>query len=135
MELMNKTVTFDTPALYGDHHVQEVRRLLLEMPGVEDVYASSAFHIVDVTYDPDKVQEADLVRKLDEAGYLGELLLPQEKGFAMYQQDDRSAVFFRHTDVFETTRKVVSFAQNVNTSGRPLWNCPGFGVIKNKMED
>ena len=132
---MNKTVTFDTPALYGDHHVVEVRRLLLEMPGVEDVYASSAFHIVDVTYDPDKVQEAELVRKLDEAGYLGEFMLPQEKGFAMYQQDDRSSVFFRHTDVFETSRKVVSFAQNVNTSGRPLWSCPGFGVIKSKMEE
>ena len=132
---MKKTMTFDTPALYGDHHVVEVRRLLLEMPGVEDVYASSAFHIVDVTYDPDKVQEADLAHKLDEAGYLGKFLLPQEKGVAMYQESDRSLAFFRHTDVFETTRKVVSFTQNVNYSGRPLWNCPGFGVIKNKMED
>ena len=132
---MNKTVTFETPALYGDHHVVEVRRLLLELPGVEDVYASSAFHIIDVTYDPDKVQEADLARKLDESGYLGGLMLPQEMGVAMYQESDRSSTFFRHTDVFETSRKVVSFAQNVNSSGRPLWNCPGFGVIKNKMED
>jgi hypothetical protein len=90
---------------------------------------------VDVTYDPDKVQEADIAQKLDEAGYLGELMLPHEKGVAMYQESDRSAAFFRHTDIFETSRKVVSFAQNVNTGGRPLWSCPGFGVIKNKMED
>ena len=27
-------VTYETPALYGDHHVLEVRRILLELPGV-----------------------------------------------------------------------------------------------------
>ena len=133
---MKKTVTFDTPALYGDHHVLEVRRILLGLPGVEDVYASSAFRIVDVTYDTDKVQEAEIGKKLDEAGYLGEWLLPSETGAAAYlQEGDRSLVYFRHTEVFETSRQVVSFAQNVGYSGRPLWNCPGFGVIKSKMEE
>ena len=42
------------PAMYGDHHVLEVRRILLAMPGVEDVYASSGFQTVQVTYDPAK---------------------------------------------------------------------------------
>jgi copper chaperone CopZ len=132
---MKKTVTFDTPALYGDHHVVEVRRLLQELPGVEDVYASSAFRIVDVTYDDAVIAEAQLGQKLDEAGYLGELVSPQELGDAVYAAGDRSMAYFRHTDVFETSRQVVSFAQKVAYSGRPLWNCPGFGVIKNKMED
>jgi copper chaperone CopZ len=132
---MNKTVTFDTPALYGDHHVLEVRRLLLEIPGVQDVYASSAFRVVDVTFDPEKVEEAVIARKLGDTGYLGEWLLPEEQGVASYAQSDRSKAYFRHTEVYETSRQMVSFAQRVSYSGRPLWNCPGFGVIKNKMED
>ena len=37
--------------MYGDHHVVEVRRLLLEMPGVTDVYASSSFQVVEVAFD------------------------------------------------------------------------------------
>jgi copper chaperone CopZ len=132
---MNKTVTFDTPALYGDHHVLEVRNLLLKIPGVQDVYASSAFHVVDVTFDPDKVDEDLISHTLDDAGYLSELDLPAEQDVVAYQQSSRSPAFFRHTQVFETSRQVVSFAQRVGYSGRPLWNCPGFGVIKNKMEE
>lgn len=132
---MKKTVTFNTPSLYGDHHVLEVRRILFELPGVEDVYASSAFRVVDVTYDTEKIDEASIAKQLEEAGYLGEWLLPSETGAAAYLESDKSLAFFRHTEVFETSRQVVSFAQRVNYSGRPLWNCPGFGVIKNKMED
>lgn len=130
-----KKVTFETPALYGDHHVVDVRRLLLEVTGVEDVYASSAFHTVEVQYDPAKVSEQVIHQKLAEAGYLNELPLPAEASQATYLLADRSQVFFRHTDVFETTRQVVGFTQNVSYTGRPLWNCPGMGVIKSKMED
>lgn len=132
---MKKKITFDTPALYGDHHVQEVRRILLDVPGVEDVYASSAFLAVEVTFDPDKVEEKVIADKLNEAGYLGELTLPVEADAATYLDSDRSQSFFRHTQVFENTRNVVSFSQKVAYSGRPLWSCPGFGVIKNVMED
>jgi copper chaperone CopZ len=132
---MKKTITYDTPALYGDHHVVEVRRLLLEHPGVEDVYASSAFRIVEVTFDDEKVSEAELSQKLGEAGYLGEWLQPQEQSTPVYLQDERIPSYFRHTEVFETSRQVVSFAQKVSYSGRPLWNCPGFGVIKSRMEE
>jgi len=132
---MNKTVTFDTPALYGDHHVLEVRSLLLKISGVQDVYASSAFHVVDVTFDPDKVEEDFISHTLDEAGYLSELEMPVEKGVAAYGQRESSPAFFRHTQVFEASRQTVGFAQTVGYSGRPLWNCPGFGMIKNKMEE
>jgi copper chaperone CopZ len=132
---MKKNVTFDTPALYGDHHVLEVRRLLLETSGVEDVYASSAFRIVEVTFEDAKVSEAEISQKLGEAGYLGEWMLPQEQSTPSYLQGDRMPSYFRHTEVFETSRQVVSFAQKVSYSGKPLWNCPGFGVIKSKMEE
>jgi hypothetical protein len=132
---MKKTVTFDTPALYGDHHVLEVRRLLLEYPGVEDVYASSAFRIVEITFDEAKVSEPELSQKLGEAGYLGDWMLPQEQSTAQYLEGDKALSYFRHTEVFETSRQVVSFAQKVSYSGKPLWNCPGFGVIKSKMEE
>ncbi len=130
-----KTITLEVPALYGDHHVLEVRRILLDTPGVSDVYASSAFQAVEVTYDPAKVDEQEITRKLEEAGYMEEWTLPVEADAATYLEQDRSRSFFRHTAVFETSGQVVSFAQNVSYSGRPLWNCPGMGVIKNMMED
>ena len=129
-----KTISFDLPSLFGDHHVVEVRRLLLEIAGVEDVYASSAFQVVEITFDPDRVTEATLKQTLGEAGYLGELNLAAEAGVAGYQHEGVET-FFRHTASFETTRKVVSFTQQVNYTGRPLWNCPGIGVIKQKMEE
>jgi copper chaperone CopZ len=132
---MRKTVTFDTPALFGDHHVLEVRRMLLDLPGVEDVYASSAFRVVDITYDSDKTNEEAISKVLSSAGYLGEWLQPEEKGVAAETVAERKNNYFRHTEVFETSRQVVSFTQRVSFSGRPLWNCPGLGVINNKMEE
>ncbi len=132
---MKKTITYPTPVLYGDHHVLEVRRLLNEIPGVEDVYASSAFRIVEVTYDAEATSEEQISHILDESGYLSDWLAPTESGRPATEETDRSLVYFRHTEVFETSRQVVSFAQRVNYSGRPLWNCPGFGVIKSKMEE
>lgn len=132
---MNKTVTFDTPVLFGDHHVLEIRRLLSEISGIQHVYASSAFRVVDVTFDPDITSEEAISKVLDEAGYLSEWSGPLETGVPATLESDRALTYFRHTEVFETSREVVSFAQRINYSGKPLWNCPGFGVIKNKMED
>ena len=124
---MEKLV-LDVPALYGDHHVSEARRILLELPGVSDVYASSAFHTIEVTYDPSKVN-ADAIRaSLSEAGYLDELPMPAESGVAVSAES--AGTFFRHTTTYEQTRQVVSFAQNVAYSGKPLWYCPGMGVIE-----
>jgi hypothetical protein len=102
---------------------------------VQEVYASSAFQIVEVSYAENQVDEAVLKNTLGEAGYLDEWTLPQENGQAASEQVDKSGAFFRHTQVFETARRVVGFSQKVSYSGRPLWNCPGFGVIKTKMEE
>ena len=132
---MSNTVTIETPAMYGDHHVQAVRQMLLEMPGVENVYASSAFRAVEVTFAPDQVNDEDIAKKLEEAGYLGDWSIPIEADAATYLESDRSQSYFRHTEVFEKNRQVVSFAQDVGFSGRPLWHCPGFGVIKTEMEE
>jgi copper chaperone CopZ len=129
-----KTISIEVPAMYGDHHVTEVRRILLELPGVEDLYASSTFHLVEVQFDESKTGEAQIRAALDERGYLDALPMPAEAGVAAHLKADQSQTFFRHTQVFETMRETVGFQQVVRQSGKPLWNCPGFGVIKNKME-
>jgi len=124
-----ETYTFELPAMYGDHHVIEVRRLLLELPGVEDVYASSSFHTLEVLVDPTKTSEDSVRSLLQEAGYLGEMVFPVEDSAAEYvEKGDRS--FFRHTTIYENVRQVVSFQQDVSYLGRPLWPCPGMGAIR-----
>jgi len=130
-----RTTTIEVPAMYADHHVQEVRKLLLEISGVEDVYASSAFQAVEVTYDPKKIKVQEVKEKLEDEGYLGDLALPVEADASTYLDSDRSQSYFRHTEVFEGNKDTVSFAQNVSFTGRPLWHCPGFGVIKEEMEE
>ncbi len=124
-----KTSSFNTPALFGDHHVTEVRRILLQLEGVADVYASSAFQVIEVTYDEKKINDLQITARLDEAGYLGEWTVPVEAGVAAQQSDEGKRGYFRHTAVYETTGKTVTFAQCVSYSGRPLWPCPGMGTI------
>ncbi|RMF28600.1 MAG: copper chaperone [Chloroflexi bacterium] len=125
------TLTLEVPLMYGDHHVTEVRRLLLSLPGVEDVYASSCFHIVEVQYDETQVSPEEIEARLDEAGYLGELPVPVEAG-AVYGngQEGSQEPSYRHTIAYEQTRQMVSFAQRVPYRGRPLWPCPGMGVLR-----
>jgi copper chaperone CopZ len=125
--------TFDTPALFGDHHVTEIRRILLSNPGVKEVYASSAFQVVQVEFDEKKINHDDLMRKLEEAGYLGNLAVLSETGVAPEQRLENDSAF-RHTATYETVKKTVSFQQKVPYTGRPLWNCPGMGVIKSMDE-
>lgn len=126
-------LTIELPNMYGDHHVIEVRRILLEIPGVQDVYASSAFRVVEVTYDSAKVNDLEIKIKLDQAGYLGEWTPTTETGIATPKNGNEG--FFRHTTVYEQTRLVVSFAQNTTIIGRPLWPCPGMGIIKGMDEE
>ncbi len=62
-------VTLTVPAMYADHHVVIVKRLLSPLAGVENVIASSAFKEVEVEFDPAKTNEAALVKALTDAGY------------------------------------------------------------------
>ncbi|MDR3576196.1 MAG: heavy-metal-associated domain-containing protein [Anaerolineaceae bacterium] len=119
--------SFNTPGLYADHHVSEVRKHLLELPGVQSVYASSAFQIVEVTYDESKLTQDVLNDLLDRLGYLSEIQALAESGTAASGDD---APNYRHTVTYTATRKTVSFQQQVPYSGRPLFVCPGIGTIK-----
>jgi len=121
--------TFNTPALFGDHHVTEVRRMLFATPGVKDVYASSEFQVVEVEFDENLVTHGALLKILEDAGYLGQIPMMVETGEAAEMNS-----VFRNTATYVTMKKTVSFAQKAPYSGRPLWNCPGMGVIK-KMDD
>ncbi len=126
--------SFELPAMYADHHVVEVRRLLLETNGIKDVYASSAFQAADVTYDPEVVSEGEIAEKLAEAGYLGEFAVVTEAGKpAVSSNGDET--FFRHTELYEQTKDTIGFAQEMSYVGRPLWPCPGMGVIKITEEE
>ena len=118
-----ETRRFEAPALYADHHVCEVRRILFELSGVSEVYASSAFHVIEVTFDPQKVASEKIEACLREAGYLDELGILAEPEVAVAKTGDGGT--FRHTAVYEGVKETVSFAQRVNYSGRPLWPCPG----------
>lgn len=122
-------VVFDVPSMYGDHHVVEVRRVLLEMPGVEMVNASSAFQAVEVDFDPTRVSAEQIRARLGEAGYLDDMPVPVETSTAS-QQNGTKKPFMRHTTAYEQAQQVMSFAQSVSYGGRPLWPCPGMGVIQ-----
>jgi copper chaperone CopZ len=124
-----ETKTFEAPALFGDHHVSEVQRILKELPGVEDVYASSAFQAIEVTFDEKKITGDKIAACLEEAGYLGNVPMLAESGAAAYGRENGNSNF-RHTAVYETLKQTVSFAQSVEHQGRPLWPCPGMGAVE-----
>ena len=50
------SITHSVPGMYADHHVLRVREKLFALDGITKVYASSAWHTVIVSYDPDKIQ-------------------------------------------------------------------------------
>ena len=123
-----KTLNFDLPTMYGDHHVVEVRRLLFEIPGVEDVYASSGFRAVEVSVDESKVTADQLKTALEEAGYLGDLILPAETGVAVTEEEEGNTSYFRHTAAFE---QIVDAAPLV---GDLLSSSPGMKALVTSRE-
>jgi len=82
-------VNFKIPKMYGDHHVIAVREVLASLPGVEDILASAAFREVEVTFDPTKINQEELAKALDAAGYaVGDGVVPPE--LAEWQPPARS---------------------------------------------
>lgn len=130
-----KVLTVDLPAMYGDHHVVEVKRLLMELDGVEDVYASSGFRAAEVTYDPKTITEEDIISRLDDAGYIGGLLISEESGIAVNVGDSGADSYYRHTEAYAQTGKVVSFGQNMVSESRGLWPCPGMSPMTSMDEE
>lgn len=122
------SLTLEIPSMYGDHHVIEVRRILLGLEGVSDVYASSGFRVVEVEYNSKKTPKKDLVAALEEAGYMGDFSMAMEPSTPA--NEDVDGAFFRHTEAFEQTGNTVSFEQAVRAQRSPLWPCPGMGPVK-----
>jgi len=114
--------------MYGDHHVLEVRRLLLALAGVVDVYASSAFQVIDVQFEETKIDWQQIEDTLAAAGYAGELEIPRETGTAA-EPNNGHKPFFRHTMTFAQIGQTVGFGQTVPFTGPPLWPCPGLGPV------
>jgi copper chaperone CopZ len=122
------TLSLELPSMYGDHHVIEVRRILLGMDGVSDVYASSGFRAVEVEYNSKKTPKKDLIAALEEAGYTSDFLIPEESSIPANENRDKA--HFRHTEASEQTGNTVSFEQEVRVVRSPLWPCPGMGPVK-----
>lgn len=127
-----KKVVLEVPSLYADHHVTEARCILLELPGVKEVYASSAFHSLEVTFDAKKVDEAAIRQALEPTGYLNELPTPSEPGIAM--TEDGGRMYARHTASYTQSGQAVSFAQLVGNPSNAAWACPGMGLLKTDEE-
>jgi copper chaperone CopZ len=70
-------VVLEVPTLWADHHVLKVREALVNLEGVRDVYASSAWKQVLVDYNNRKIKRAEIEEALAEAGYpVGEGEIP-----------------------------------------------------------
>jgi copper chaperone CopZ len=65
MERLNLSV----PAMYADHHVLAARQVLSQLPGVEDVEASSAAKMIRLGYDPARTNPQAVANALGAAGY------------------------------------------------------------------
>jgi len=124
-------VSFDTPSLYADHHVIEIRRVLLEMPGIQEVYASSCFRVVEVSYDPAQIDAETIHNRLAATGYLEPLpVLNEMGGYAQDLGDKVSS--FRKTRIYEQVKQSISFNQEVPQEPRAGWPCPGMGLLKSE---
>ena len=123
-----KKMLLELPAMFGDHHVLEVRRILLEIDGVKEVYASSGFQTVEVVFDGRKTSEESLTAALEKAGYTEEFQLPEEPSIPA--TDQKEEAYFRHTEAYRQTKNTVGFKQNVSFQRSPLWPCPGMGLLK-----
>lgn len=64
-----KDVLMSVPRMWADHHTLKVRQVLLALPGVEDVQASSAFKTVRVRFDAEKTSAEAIAEELKKAGY------------------------------------------------------------------
>ncbi len=125
------SLSLELPTMYGDHHVLEVRRILLEFEGVTEVYASSGFHVVEVEYNSKKTPKKDLEAALEQAGYMGDFKMALEPSTPA--NEDVKGAYFRHTEASEQTGNIVNFEQTVRVQRSPLWPCPGMGPVKTQI--
>ncbi len=114
-------VSLNVPTMYGDHHVLAVRKLLEALPGVEKVYATSAFKSVSVTFDPAKTNQAEIERVLTENGYAPGVEMPSPVWEPRQQEGPR---FVRASGLAQMTSFTLpQMATTASGAPRP---CPGF---------
>jgi hypothetical protein len=92
------------------------------MPGVENVYASSAFKQVAVTFDPDKARPADFESALAAEGYMNDLPWPEVTD-AVKGQRHGGSQFVVASGIAESVRFE---APPVNWGAGGPRPCPGF---------
>ncbi len=119
--------SLEVPVMYADHHVQEVRRVLFEIEGVKEIYASSSFHTVKIDYDAKKTNQKKIKAALEEAGYGGELAIPLEPTVPVTEREGEK--YFRRTTSSTQTENIIGFEQNVGYQGRSQWPIPGMGIL------
>jgi copper chaperone CopZ len=115
-------VTLNVPGMYGDHHVLAVRDLLGKLPGVENIYATSAFKQVVVTFDPTKSKPADFEKVLKAEGYMESEARPDITDTIKAQRHGGSQ-FVVASGIAETVRFE---APPVNWGAGGPRPCPGF---------
>ncbi len=64
-----ESITWEISQMYGDHHVSTVQRIVSQMAGVQEVWASSGLRRVTVSFDPEQVTAEAIRAQLAEAGY------------------------------------------------------------------
>ncbi len=119
--------SLEVPVMYADHHVQEVRRVLFEIEGVKEIYASSSFHTVKIDYDAKKTNQTKIKAALEQAGYSGELAIPLESSLPVTER--KGEKYYRHTSSSTQTENIIGFEQNVGYQGRSQWPIPGMGIL------
>lgn len=62
-------VILEIPKLYGDHHVAPIQQLLINRPGVQNVWVTPAHRQVHIDFAPESVSEAQLRAWLVDGGY------------------------------------------------------------------
>ena len=93
---------FAVPKLYADHHVLVVREVLARLPGVQDVYASSALKRVAVSFDPAATSAETIKGALIQAGYGPDN--PLEFAQAAQNKEDGSFWYIFRPRITETNR-------------------------------
>ena len=57
------------PAMFGDHHVVQVRQIVMALPGVKEVRASASRRKISVTFNPAQLSLEALCAALAQGGF------------------------------------------------------------------
>ena len=103
------------PTLYGDHHTTAVKEILEGLEGLKDIYVSSAFKQIGVSYDKKKLSPEQIETALAKAGYSTDEF---ESAYPTSVKERET----RHSAAVIGVGDSLSFAQNVPYEGQPLWH-------------